>query len=922
MVRRRVRVGLGVLGAVVGLCVLAAVLLPLLVPREKLRTMAETQVREKTGGELSLGDISLRVFPRLRLVLGASTLAVTQEGLRGAGQDPGPLLAADVALQRLEVDLALWPLLRKQLEFGQVSLIAPRVDLTTAAPDTAPETDEATPPAPAPAPPPALGLALAAVAVRDGELLWREDGTGRAVTVHGWQQDLSAPDLGLLVARLQRLGGADLPADPSPATARLALDTRVAAIELAGFGATPPPPLRDLRLRADLSVPPAVVGGELAIDELSLPGWLVTAHAVLQHERVEIDRLDLKGGEAVTLAGTASFAPPPAVGPLRADLTGAVDLAGILAQIEPWLPPRPAGQPPLPTFTGTLQVAVTVDLAAPPSLADAAAWTAAREQGLAGRAELRASGGPLTVTTAQLAEPLRIQRVALTSDLRTPVNLTRLEATGAEVSAGRVDLQATFAPPPAAGPLAADLRGKVDLATLMALVSPFLPPRPADAAPLPALTGALDVALAANLPAAPSLADTAAWAAAWRAGLPGKAELRANGGPVTVASPQLGEPLQIKTVALVSDLRSRSGRSRLTANGVAHALVQGDATVELVPVGANGAAQVDLALGRLDLDALAALAKEQKSAAGDQQTRTGFSLIDRAWAEPAARPLPGELIPPDLAADVTATVRELVFLKTVYTDVKLSGTLRERVIDVPSLTARLGTGTVAGQARVDYATDPGGRATWDATVTKAPANLLLKPYVPLLADVWTGELTAQAAGGCDLLDPAAILKSLTLAGEITGNQGLIDLQQPLSGVRQYLGDRTDLLRVQYAAAREHFEVRDGKVHLENLSIDGKDTDWTGQGWIGLDGKLDLNLQVRLPAGFTPQLGDLSFVADALRDKDGRIGLDFTLTGDSRSPTVGLNLDPAALMKSDAVKKEVEEGVKKGMGGLLDRLKGK
>ncbi|HOX25274.1 MAG TPA: AsmA-like C-terminal region-containing protein [Candidatus Krumholzibacteria bacterium] len=936
MTRRRIRIALGVVGGIVVLCLLAAVLLPRLVPHDTLRTLAETTVREQVGGEVALGEFSLKVFPRLRLVLGESRLAVTRDDLRGAGKEPGPLLSAQVSLARLEVDLALWPLLRKQLDFGQVTLIEPVVDVVTEVPadSTAAETlgDRASPAAP----PAVFGLALGAVSVRDGQVRWREEGTGRQMTVRGWQQDLAAPDLGVLASRLQRLGGADLPVDASSGEANLTLDTRIAAIELAGFGETPPPPLTDVRLRAELSVPKSADRASLAVTELSLPGWLAVADGELTRGRLAIERLEVTGGEAATFSGTASLAPPPAAGPLKADLTGRVDLALILAQVEPWLPPRPQGSAPLPVLGGTAEVAIVVDLPSPPSLADAAAWKAARERGLEGRAELQATAGPITVTTPQLAEPVRIQAVNLTSDLRSAAGATRIDATGVEVAAGRLDAQAVVVLPPGAGPLSADVAGKVDLASVMALVGPFLPPRPADAAPLPELTGALDVTLNADLAAAPSLADTAAWAAAWRRGLPGRADLRATGGPVTVAVRELGEPLRLKTVSVVSDLRSRSGKSRLEATGLSHPVVQGGAVAEIVPAGANGVMQVSLALDRFDLDALAALAQQadrvappqpagSSGAAGQQQSRARFSLVAPAWAQSAAapaKPLPGELIPPDLAADMSATARELVFLKSVYTDVKATGTLRNRVFDVPNLTARLGEGTISGNARVDYAADAAGKATWNATVTKAPAGLLLKPYVPLLADLWTGELDAKATGGCGLADAAAILTSLTLAGEISGANGIIDLRQPLGGISRYLGDRQDLMRVVYTEAREHFEVKDGRVHLQDLRIGGKDTDWTGAGSIGLDGQLDLSVHVKLPAGFTPDLGDLSAVAEALRGEDGRIGLDFSITGDARSPSVGLDIDPEALMKSDAVKKEVEEGVKKGLGGLLDRLKGK
>jgi len=198
----------------------------------------------------------------------------------------------------------------------------------------------------------------------------------------------------------------------------------------------------------------------------------------------------------------------------------------------------------------------------------------------------------------------------------------------------------------------------------------------------------------------------------------------------------------------------------------------------------------------------------------------------------------------------------------------------------------------------------------------------MKPYLNDLADYWSGNASVNARGSCDLADPETVRNTLSIDGDLAGSDGTIDLRESLAGVQQYLGNRQDLLRVKYSAARQDFKVRDGKVIISGLRIDGRDTDWTGGGWIGLDGKLDLDLSVRLPAGYTPNLGDASFLADALRDEEGRIGLDFGLTGPTAAPAVKLKLDPEALMKSDAVQDKVEDEVKKGLGGLLDRLKGK
>jgi len=1059
MARRRLRMALGIVGGVVAVMVLVAVLLPLLVPREKLRSMAETQLREVTGGEVSLGDLSLKVFPRLRLVLGASTVAVTRDGLREAGLVPGPLLAADLELARFEVDLALLPLLSKQLEFGQVVLVGPHLNLVTeplAAADDSPAGATGPSAGGAPAADPGVGLALAAVTVRDGELIWREDGTDRQVAVRGWQQDLEAPGLGLLLNRLQRLGGMDLPADHGTQDAVLEMDTRVAAVDFAGFGENMPP-LVDLRLQARLAVPSAADRAEFQISELSLPGWNLTARGQYTAEQLRVEELVLAGGDAVHMAGSVTLVPPPATGPLRCDLTGSVDLARILAQVESYLPPRPddapplpelAGKlnlalradlrstpdfadadasraawqegldgvvelrvdggpvtvssaqlgaplqlatvklegdlssasgmmrvqvggfvypgvrgdataafvmppatgplqveltgsadlanlmaqveplmpprepdaPPLPDLSGSLNLTLTADLATAPSLADTTAWQLAWQEGLDGVVELRVDGGPVTVVGEQLGAPLKLTTVKLTADLNSAAGTTRVQVGGVDYPGIRGDATAAFVLPPATGPLQAKLTGSVDLAELMAQVEPLMPPREPGAAPLPDLAGSLNLELTANLATAPSLADTAAWSTAWQRGLDGSVALAVSGGPLKVTSPQLGPPLRIGAVSVSSDLRSPSGETHLEFTDVNHPGLKGKVVAEIVPAGDDGAVQARLELPLLDLDALAALAKQAQATTG--QTRAGFSLVAAAWAAEAARPLVGELIPPDLAADLEATVRELRFLKTPYTDVRLTGSLRERVIDVPRLSARLGTGRVSGVARLDYAADPGGRATWDVKVTRAPASALMRPYLADIADIWTGNLSAEARGACDLADPEAIRNSLTLEGDLHGSDGVIDLRQRLGGVSQYLGNRQDLLRVIYSAADQHFKVRDGKVFVEGLRIDGKDTDWTGGGLFSLEGRMDVDLSVRLPAGYTPDLGDLSFVAEALRDDEGRIGLDFGLTGPTKAPAVKLKVDPAELMKSDAVQDKLEEEVKKGLGGLLDRLKGK
>jgi len=789
MARRRGKVVLGILGGAVGLILLLVILVPLLIPREKLRTMAEDQIRTATNGEVSLGKVSLRVFPRLKLVLGESTVSVTGDGLREAGQIPGPLVSGDIALKSLEVDLALWPLLSKQVEVGVVRLVEPRLLVVTKPLEEEPDASGAAPSGSSTAGgsasvDPGVGLALAAVEVRDGEVVWQESETDRRITVAGWDQDVTAPALMALMSRLQRMNGFDVPADAIAGPVALGLETHVESLELIGFAENPMPPLADLVLKGQLNVPKVATHYEFDVTELSMPGWDAKAKGTGSPTEFVCNELTVTGGEAVTLSGEGRLAPPPAKGPMKASLTGEVDLATILDHVQPWMPPQPADAAPLPTLTGKLAVNLALDIADPPDMADPEAWKAA-------------------------------------------------------------------------------------------------------------------------------------WSGN---GLPGTVTCSAHGEHLTVDSPQLGPTLKVATVSLTADFSSAHGPTRLELKGISHPGLKGHAVAEIIPAGDDGAVQARLTLPLVDLDALALLAQEAQ--ASDKQASAGFSLVRAAYAADPVQPLVGELIPVDLAADLTATMDEMRFLKASYTDIELQGTLRERVIDVTRLEAKLGTGRIDGTARVNYADDPGGQAAWRAVVTEAPVGALVGPFAPGVEDVWRGDLGCNVAGSCDLADPEAIKNSLSLEGTMRGSNGIIDLRESLSGVAPFLGSRQDLLKVTYKGAEQHFRVEDGKVHITGLKVGGHETDWLGAGWISLAGQLNFNLNVRLPAGFTPDLGDASFVADALRDEEGRISLDLILTGETVKPAVKLDLDPTDLLKSEAVQKGLEEEVKKGLGGLLDRLKGK
>ncbi|MGB0764333.1 MAG: AsmA family protein, partial [Luminiphilus sp.] len=72
-------------GALIALLVLALVFIPALIDEQAIIDLAQQQVRQNTGGELSVdGDLELSLFPSLALNLGSTTIDLPPQNDEGS----------------------------------------------------------------------------------------------------------------------------------------------------------------------------------------------------------------------------------------------------------------------------------------------------------------------------------------------------------------------------------------------------------------------------------------------------------------------------------------------------------------------------------------------------------------------------------------------------------------------------------------------------------------------------------------------------------------------------------------------------------------------------------------------------------------------------------------------------------------------
>ncbi len=262
-------------------------------------------------------------------------------------------------------------------------------------------------------------------------------------------------------------------------------------------------------------------------------------------------------------------------------------------------------------------------------------------------------------------------------------------------------------------------------------------------------------------------------------------------------------------------------------------------------------------------------------------------------AHPVGRPAgdapPGESIPEDLRLQFALAAGGLETGGMVLSDLSCRGDLDARLITLEMVEAHLGEGILTGQGEVDYERDPWGELDGELKAEGVPSGALLAPFAPDLAQRLQCALDGQASGTCNLKDAESVRNSLSLTGELNGGPGLLAAGDWLQEVLPYLGDRGDLVNVRFGALGHQFRVEEGRYVLDSLTIDGDETEWQGEGWIGLDGQMDARLKVKLPPGFTPDLGKWRFLAETLRDDQGRVNLAFRLSGPTDRPRVGLDL---------------------------------
>ncbi len=288
----------------------------------------------------------------------------------------------------------------------------------------------------------------------------------------------------------------------------------------------------------------------------------------------------------------------------------------------------------------------------------------------------------------------------------------------------------------------------------------------------------------------------------------------------------------------------------------------------------------------------------------------------------------GGLILPGIDMAGTVDIETLKTEKFTFTNTKGNVSMADGVASLKDVRLEAFGGAIATDGTLDLSRPDKHPFDLKLDVRGVESNSLLSPFTTF-GQYLFGTISMTTALKGDLNDTLGITPS-TLTGQgnaliANGRLTGVPLLQKLSTFLS--ADR--LREVDFENWTQSFSLADGRLNVRDLKIGGRDADLTLNGVHGLDGTMDYAMHVRLPQSVSDKIS-LPGVGDQLlqffKDKEGRLNLDFLVSGQTQSPV--LKLDTRAqegLLKQklqDDAARKLADPLKKAGEGLKKLLKPK
>jgi hypothetical protein len=226
----------------------------------------------------------------------------------------------------------------------------------------------------------------------------------------------------------------------------------------------------------------------------------------------------------------------------------------------------------------------------------------------------------------------------------------------------------------------------------------------------------------------------------------------------------------------------------------------------------------------------------------------------------------------------------------LQSDLRLEG----RTLHLAGMRGKAYGGTLSGDADLDLGDPARPRFDLDVRAGQVDTGTFLGALTPL-DGVFTGKLDLTSKWTGAGKTPEAVRGTLSADGQAVTVDGRIESLPVLAELASFFAIPS-LKQIPYRNLAWQFTVRDGRMHVRDLKLVGRDADLGLSGSIGLDGGLDLALQVRLSEALGQSYArsrPLAALGSLFADAEGRLLFDFDVSGPYRAPRLQPDLQATA-----------------------------
>ena len=281
---------------------------------------------------------------------------------------------------------------------------------------------------------------------------------------------------------------------------------------------------------------------------------------------------------------------------------------------------------------------------------------------------------------------------------------------------------------------------------------------------------------------------------------------------------------------------------------------------------------------------------------------------------------------PGFDIDANVSIGKLVTEKFEFTNAHGTLSISNGIINLKNFSVNAFEGTIRTKGTLDLRDSLKRPFDLDLDIAGVQSNPMLSNFTSFGKNIF-GKLTMSTKLKGDLNDTLGIsTKTLTGLGKLQISDGKL-AGFPLTTKLAEATNLTELREVDFKNWTNAFSIADGRVNISDLKVNSGATDFLVNGSHGLDGSMAYNLTTKLPASVSDRLklgGTANQLLQFFKDKDGRINLNFTVSGMTSSPALKLDTkaqeEAAKSQLLEQGKKNIDDQLKKKADGLLKLFK--